>query len=1810
MSDTLTALTPFYAKNVGCDIDLVKYNETGMSYLKLRAQYVSEAFVGPSLGTITLGGKNYNTYQNMIGSAVLDKNSTFYVTKDGNYVGYGKTSVNYELYAVTEYHFSDSDLVIDEEKHINRVNCEFGEENYWVEVQSGKYIQVFVEQYSSYKFWASINSQASNVSNNMVINVNPLDDLNDYFTWKGQAFTLNNIYSACWINKPSSSGDIISGASTSNLRTYTLLPQQLESNGFDISGININNVISAYEPDGDKTSLITSTTEGAVIKTGNYVNVLYPENSNVLNWTINVNNYASKTYRLKPKNHNPLYLGQDCKEDLRDKFSLVYRLESTNYYYIENIINNSLSVSSIKTDYLTGEFDQSGNLADDGMPEIIYTYSGSDLTLSLDESIIGRDYTADIHYINGANTLVLNLASFVVKKGATFILPDGMFDDLLQARYDDGTIHSISNVIDGTANYSCNLPYEEDENLNKIYNVGTNTTSFVITASAKLISGITNASNNTISGTYTVIVSDEYDEEYELIAELEGAKSSFNPTEILNIGTTAVLNTYNNDGNVVNTYSGSELNSVISTADSNYNKKVSGVYYKDAFNTVIFNYRHLTFNWQFVVDYSESVLKIDTSSMQVSYFVGGKYGNNVVLNTTGLIIQEVIHKNSEELKKIENETILPNSVTFDLPSGNITSDEELKICNVSYVNKWNQTLTGTFNLKYVKYKYLSLDIDNEDTKTYYSNDSDTFHLPVGVTYTVICNDNDNITLDSEDIAKLEYYRDENHMNKLTVGETIIKESDGNVIYVYDPSTETEGQYNITFIPDTIASVDLKDNVNLVLGNTPSKFKTSMVVQVNYISGRTVETIDYEFIDNSVMMASRDIQIKYQGETFTLTSSKITFVKPVIESISLDTSNFKLLYNNTSDEIDCSTLKATVYYENSDYSEVCLFHNENTIDGDNQFIVSSTDLVDFKFDGTQVVDIDMESLTSKDVNLTITVRNKFDNTQTDTTTLTLSIVEIVDITGIAIKKIYNEYHLGESFLNDNDDTTIVVYFKNTENKLSKVEMLLKDALSSLNIYPYKGTVFNAVDKNKTVTIKSATNSNVVAEYNIQVSANYNYSDRSTKRLVAVHVNSFVYEGTNYFDKYLLVSDVDEEGNNNTVIDSVTGERVLASGKTLSSIKKYGYLEDIFDTSKSARVILFEDYIPPIDGQNNITVTYPCYDDKNADKINKCHFGILFGNNNARNRLFVSGNPDVPNCDWHSGEIDSNYVEDTNMVNGNLGYFEDLSYCYYGETDNEVIGYDIVSNDKLLVLKNYSDKETTVYFRTPVLVTAINGSGTQVSGVNGETLYQEEFSLSKGNNSVAGISNKSIVNFNGDTLFLSHDKSLCGLDLTGIIGDNQRYANSRSYYIDKDLMNYDLSNALVWTDNNYLLICLADKTYLTHYQTLSNSQYEWWVMDVKDVQAIVKLDNQLYFGDSNGHFKTFTNGFDDIDKIFIGEGESMPITIGETSDTIQVTEELINQISESYDEANPCKFEVNNNYEDDRAIFYQLAYASNDEESYSDLFIDAENNCFVLKDSDNYYSILTSIIEDKAIYINHLEGENDIGCYVGDPIGTYYKKYYLRKFISDSVTMFNDAYKLYDYETNEEVSIANLYRCGLCYRLDDEYDVINIDNENATFQLSLNGKLVNLVRYASQSIVRSFSGVIKKYHPVEAYFVTKPFDFGSLSSLKTIWSITLSNDTNIPSELEVSYISNKIPTNNSKSLAFIPISKDLMGLDFEEMSFRAFDLDKNLVPRTYTTQRTLGFVKYLTFAFKNYNSTNSVLTSIEVIYTTPYPSYGSD
>ncbi len=1504
--------------------------------------------------------------------------------------------------------------------------------------------------------------------------------------------------------------------------------------------------------------------------------------------TISVADFSSKEYKIIENSGTcKVYVGKEIESDFLNHFSLVY-VQKNDYKEKQTIIETSISkenLSKTKWSYT------------DTNIQFTYTYKENKIQFESSYRVIQLAPEPSRY-----NHLSIKTS---YKQGEIF---DGSSINIRQSGYllyEDGTTISLDEIdylSDPTVSSTLSKdPCTLDESI-----LGFNVTYTIPTQYFGIL-----------TYNFHVLVEGQT-EDYIVRVELIDAKTSFSSKDTIDFGQNAKLVCYNYNDEIIKTIKYSQFNQYITTYPKNYGKKVPNSFYVDAIVPLPFKFQ--TFrdvSWNILVDYISPTLILDSSKVKRKYFIGGKYGDTILLDKTNLVAKVNIHRNTQSIGFSEQLDV-SNLCTLSSEQIDVLTGTRVYSVKVTYSSEeFDQKVESSFDISVSRYEATTIEITgNNDSNHYWDNNLDLFHYPVGLSFFRIYSDGSSELI--EDLSSLEFYRDANLTKKLNIGYSIIKESDGQRIYVLDPITKVSGSYIIYFDEDKIISVLIENTVPFVLGNRFNSIRDQLSIKAIYASGNEDSITSYSFKNNNIILEEEDITIIVDQEEYTLDNSKITFIKPQISKIDIDSSDFSLTYNNISDGINANKLLCKIHYANAEFVQTCNYKNGKIIENDYEFLVSCSEMPDFNFDGSQVLEIDMGEFFEKTLTLSLTVRNRFDHSDDKNTSASLNVkvIEITEITGISLLNVYTNYNVNDLFLNENDTTEVQIYYKDSSGIQKKLQVKLNSGFSALNIFPLKGTKFYNITNSRTVKITSATNYNVSCEYTISVGSKYIYSTTKLRNLVAIYQNSFeLPNGEKMSDKYVLIERADSDGNENTKITN-EGERVLADGKIIENIQIWGYIEDAFDDTKNARIIFFNDYIPPIEGTNNITVKFPCYVRENADKINKCRFGILFGNNNAKNRLFLSGNAEIPNCDWHSGQIDSTYLEDESMINGNFGYFEDTSYCYYGETDNSIVGYDIVANDRLLVLKNESDKETTIYYRTPVLVAAIDGAGNSMTGIDGETLYQEEFSLIKSNNAVAGISQKAIANLNGDTLFISNENKIVGLDLTGIIGDNQRSANTRSYYIDEELKKYDLSNAKLWTNNKYLYVVLKDKIFITHYETKNSetNQYEWWLVNIADIQAILEVNDTKYMANSKGQFYRVSPGYDDISKVFIGTGGSLLITEGENNDEIIVSKQII----ENLDEEKKYTFKIiPGQNEDTSFIYYKLGSISNvkgPDKSF-DFYIHSDKNCIELLGFENgksNYQIINSISnrisEKRVVYLNHPEGENEIAAFPNSPIKTPYKKYYLKKYTDDSVILLNDCYKLYDFITETEVNISDLYRADICYKLDGEYVVANINKKESSFQLMENDVVLNLVRYSDQDISKQFKAEILSYMPVEAYYITKPFDMGSLNYFKTIWGWTLTNDTQIESELEIAFASNKIPFESMRTLA--SISKDKFGLDFNDLNFSKFDLEKSVVPRTYTNHRVLSQMKFICFGFRNFNNTNAVLSSMSIIYTIPFPSYSGD
>lgn len=272
--------------------------------------------------------------------------------------------------------------------------------------------------------------------------------------------------------------------------------------------------------------------------------------------------------------------------------------------------------------------------------------------------------------------------------------------------------------------------------------------------------------------------------------------------------------------------------------------------------------------------------------------------------------------------------------------------------------------------------------------------------------------------------------------------------------------------------------------------------------------------------------------------------------------------------------------------------------------------------------------------------------------------------------------------------------------------------------------------------------------------------------------------------------------------------------------------------------------------PIDGEDNVYITAFHIPDADAsmsvpDCISKCTIGALFGVNGATDRLFLSGNPEHPNIDWHSGQYDPTY-------------FPDTYYSKLGRDTSAIVGYSMVNN-YLAVHKDEKEIDQSVFVREGDLIT----TGEKSSSA-GQTIYVTEpaFKLINTLQGPGAIAPYTFGNMQTEPLFLTRSGifAITAQDITG-----EKYAQNRSFYINGALTKengLENAHAIVYKDMYFLFI--NNKAYvLDGLQTLPRTkdepyatrQYVCFYLTNLPINVAWIENNVLWFGTTNGKICSF-------------------------------------------------------------------------------------------------------------------------------------------------------------------------------------------------------------------------------------------------------------------------------------------------------------------------------------------------------------------
>ena len=296
-----------------------------------------------------------------------------------------------------------------------------------------------------------------------------------------------------------------------------------------------------------------------------------------------------------------------------------------------------------------------------------------------------------------------------------------------------------------------------------------------------------------------------------------------------------------------------------------------------------------------------------------------------------------------------------------------------------------------------------------------------------------------------------------------------------------------------------------------------------------------------------------------------------------------------------------------------------------------------------------------------------------------------------------------------------------------------------------------------------------------------------------------INTFLADGGS-FDFFLDVTNIDTD----YVPVVKVGDEVIA--------------EDQYTVDYADGKISFTSYAPDAPmtaGQDNISIQFkkalPTY--KNS--ILKCTLLQVFDN-----RVFFSGNPDVPNVLWHCSLNDPSYVSD-------------LDYYREGMDDAAIRGM-VAGNNALWVFREPSDANTTAFYHTPTI--------------------DEEYGkiYPSAHSSVTTGCIGRAINFNDDIVFFS-DRGMEGI--SGDVTTEQMVAH-RSTLVDRKLIAEAGYKDMVLAEwEGYLLVFIGNKVYLADSRTAftneNHIEYDWYYWQLeKSVNCARVEGGVLYLGTDDG------------------------------------------------------------------------------------------------------------------------------------------------------------------------------------------------------------------------------------------------------------------------------------------------------------------------------------------------------------------------
>lgn len=603
-----------------------------------------------------------------------------------------------------------------------------------------------------------------------------------------------------------------------------------------------------------------------------------------------------------------------------------------------------------------------------------------------------------------------------------------------------------------------------------------------------------------------------------------------------------------------------------------------------------------------------------------------------------------------------------------------------------------------------------------------------------------------------------------------------------------------------------------------------------------------------------------------------------------------------------------------------------------------------------------------------------------------------------------------------------------------------------------------------------------------------------------------------------------------------------------------------------------------YTPTTEGEDNVKVIYQDKRDNESNKIGNCSISILYGAGNNRNRLFVSGNSDIPQVDFHSSER-NRYAnnDDVDLTTyQDYTYFSVNDYCNYGTANSAVMGYQIMGDGSLMVLKSSSNNEPTIYFRqgTYSSMTITQGASTQTVNVDIYPLYV-------GNVGEGALVKNAIYNLNNDIIFISQN-GVFGISSTissSSLSSDYKYAYNRSRLVNNAIrskLNEDVVSCLY---DNRLFMTLSNGdtyvadgryTYAPSDRVDNEYDYEWFKLKNINADNYFVINNKLYFSNDNGLFlmDLYKESWEDIRYKELSFGSS----------TCQVVDNRT-----EFTISNEVKTYIENNKDNLKIAF------NSGSSIYGDVVESDATNClnvialtYTPTNDENFRNNYYSDANQYYLHITNQDTQSDI-----------YIPIKLEKQTYDEVYSITSDKDLNDYIYNQGYSTIG----ELLVKIDtqDHFNLEVDSSNNKMYIISKSGTYLNIVNMSSSSSYLIPTLILVVSNGVYSEWWSRKFNCNNSLFNKILRSVSVANDTDLYSKTNFG-----IKTKDFEKNYAAQVIGGTNGLQDTYRNLFKADLTKGIFSTSFTKDFNIKF-NYIQFCFFNEIGENSIISNMTALYT---------